>query len=82
MLGLSLYNVTTNLLMLKAWYAMFVFGLVPLGVIFFSFAAGCAIKGIFSLLLGKAAATSLLHAAGDGSCCLVVAAWHHVCPTA
>lgn len=63
-LGLSLYNVTNNLLMLQAWYAVFVFGLVPLGVIFFSFAAGCAIKGIFSLLLGKAAATSLLHTAG------------------
>lgn len=52
-LGLSLYNVTTNLLRLKAWYALFVYGLVPLGVIFFSFAAGCAIKGIFSLIFGK-----------------------------
>lgn len=52
-LGLSLYNVTNALLMLKAWYALFVYGLVPLGVIFFSFAAGCAIKGVFSLLLGN-----------------------------
>jgi hypothetical protein len=30
-----------------------VYGLVPLGVIFFSFAAGCAIKGIFSLIMGE-----------------------------
>lgn len=51
-LGLSLYNVTTNLLKMKAWYALFVYGLVPLGVVFFSFAAGCAIKGIFSLIMG------------------------------
>lgn len=33
--------------------AVFVFGLVPLGTIFFSFAAGCGIKGVFSLLLGE-----------------------------
>jgi hypothetical protein len=52
-LALSLYNVTSNLLRLKAWYALFVYGLVPLGVIFFSFAAGCAIKGFFSLIMGK-----------------------------
>jgi hypothetical protein len=32
---------------------VFVFGLVPLGTIFFSFAAGCGIKGVFSLLLGE-----------------------------
>jgi hypothetical protein len=51
-LGLSLYNVTNNILRMKAWYALFVYGLVPLGVIFFSFAAGCAIKGIFSLIMG------------------------------
>lgn len=53
MLALSLYNVTNNILMLKAWYALFVYGLVPLGVIFFSFAAGCAIKGVFSLIFGE-----------------------------
>jgi hypothetical protein len=52
-LALSLYNVTNNILMLSAWYALFVYGLVPLGVIFFSFAAGCAIKGIFSLIFGE-----------------------------
>lgn len=52
-LALSMYNVTSNLMRLQAWYALFVYGLVPLGVIFFSFAAGCGIKGIFSLIMGE-----------------------------
>lgn len=52
-LALSLYNVTNNILMLQAWYALFVYLLVPLGVMFFSFAAGCAIKGVFSLIFGE-----------------------------
>lgn len=43
---------TNAILLLKAYYAVVVYILVPLGVIFFSFGAGCAIKGVFAVVAG------------------------------
>ncbi|KAF8057139.1 hypothetical protein HT031_006148 [Scenedesmus sp. PABB004] len=50
--GMSFYNVTMTILRLKTYYAAVVFIFIPLGMIFFSFAVSCAVRGVFSVILG------------------------------
>lgn len=47
------YNSTVTMLRLKAYYASVVYIILPLGLVFFSFACATVVRGAFSLLLGK-----------------------------
>ena len=49
----SFYNLTILILQRNAYYAAFIYTLVPMGVFFFSFAALIGVKGLFSVVLGK-----------------------------